>query len=314
MQTRAVGRTGLTVSHFGLGTMTWGRTTAREEAIEQLEAFRRVGGTLIDTAASYGDGAAEEILGEALAARSDRHEAVLSTKAGIAVRGGAIRVDASRRALLDALDGSLRRLRTDHVDLWQVHAWDPAVPLDETLGALDTAVSSGRVRYAGVSNYRGWQLGTAAAWQRGVPGHAPLACVQTEYSLVRRRAERAVVPAAAHHGLGVLAWSPLAGGVLTGKYRRGVPDSTRGADPYWAARIAAYSGERGGRIVDAVATASDGLGVTPLAVALAWVRDRPGVSAALLGARTPAQLVEQLAADRVRLPAEISAALDDASC
>jgi aryl-alcohol dehydrogenase-like predicted oxidoreductase len=301
------------VSQLGLGTMTWGRETAREDAIEQLAAFRAAGGTLIDTAASYGDGAAEEILGDALAAHSDRADFVLATKAGVSRRNGERLIDTSRRALLDALDASLRRLRTDHVDLWQVHAWDPAVPLEETLAALDTAVATGRTRYVGVSNYRGWQLGTAAAWQRAWPGRAPLAGVQAEYSLLRRYVESDVLLAAAHHGLGLLAWSPLAGGVLTGKYRRGVPETTRGADPYWADRISTYFDDRGSRVVDAVVTASDGLGVSPLAVALAWVRDRPGVAAALIGARTSAQLGAQLAADRVQLPAEISAALDDAS-
>src|SRR6185437_4740235 len=152
MQTRALGRTGLAVSTLGLGTMTWGRETSREEAIEQLDGFRAAGGTLIDTAASYGAGAAEEILGDALAGRSDRHEMVVATKAAITRRGDVRIVDASRRALLDALDTSLRRLRTDHVDLWQVHAWDPGVPLEETLAALDVALASGRTRYVGVSN------------------------------------------------------------------------------------------------------------------------------------------------------------------
>jgi aryl-alcohol dehydrogenase-like predicted oxidoreductase len=313
MQTRALGRTGLAVSHLGLGTMTWGRQTPAEDAVAQLEMFRDAGGTLIDSAASYGDGAAEEILGAALAARSDRHEIVLATKAGISRRTGEPVVDASRRTLLDALDGSLRRLQTDHVDLWQVHAWDVSVPLEETLAALETAVSSGRTRYIGVSNYRGWQLGTAASWQRAWPGRTPLAGIQSEYSLLRRNVERDVLAAAGHHGLGLLAWSPLAGGVLTGKYRRGVPDDARGADPYWTARVAAYRDDRSERIVDAVVTAADGLGVSPLAVALAWVRDRVGVSAALVGARTVAQLSAQLVADSVRLPAEISEALDDVS-
>jgi aryl-alcohol dehydrogenase-like predicted oxidoreductase len=313
MQTRALGRTGLAVSRLGLGTMTWGRETPPEDAVEQLEVFRAAGGTLVDTAASYGDGNAEVILGDALAARADRDDVVLATKAGVSRRGGGRVIDTSRRALLDALDASLRRLRTDHVDLWQVHAWDPAVPLEETLGALDTAVASGRARYVGVSNFRAWQVGTAASWQRAWPGRAPIASVQAEYSLLRRHVEAELLPAATHHGLGLLPWSPLAGGVLTGKYRRGVPDDTRGADPYWADRIATYFDDRSGRVVDAVATAADGLGVSPLAVALAWVRDRPGVSCALLGARTTLQLIAQLATEQVQLPAEISTALDDAS-
>jgi len=313
METRRLGATGLAVSRLGLGTMTWGGDTDADEASAQLDAFRDAGGTLVDTAYVYGDGAAETILGDLLGGRHDRSELVIATKAGVTRSAGTITRDASRRSLLDALDTSLRRLRLDHVDLWQLHAWDAAVPLEETLAALDAAVASGRTRYVGVSNYAGWQLGSAAAWQRAWPGRAPLASVQSEYSLLRRAVESSVLPACRHHGLGMLAWSPLAGGVLTGKYRGGVPADTRGASGLWTEQVARYRADRGSHVVDAVVTAADGLGVSPLAVALAWVRDRSGVTAAVVGARTPAQLAASLDAERLRLPDEIRQALDDVS-
>lgn len=312
MQIRALGVSGLRVSSLGLGTMTWGRQTSPDEATLQLNAFLDAGGTLVDTAAVYGEGASETILGAALAGRSERDDVVISTKAGIGRQRGAPRIDASRRALLDALDVSLARLRTDHVDLWQVHAWDPDVPLEETCAALDWAVSSGRARYVGVSNYNGWQTATAATLQAW-PGRAPLIANQIEYSLLRRGIETEVVPACHHHGLGVLAWSPAAGGVLTGKYRGAVPGDSRGARDESRERIASYGDSRGLSVVDAVATAAEGLGVTPLAVALSWVRDRPAVASTLVGARTAAQLTASLVAGAFDLPAEIRVALDDVS-
>jgi aryl-alcohol dehydrogenase-like predicted oxidoreductase len=293
--------------------MTWGRQTNAEDAATQLELFLGAGGTLIDTAATYADGASEAILGEALAARSARSDVVLSTKAGLFLRRGEVTVDASRRALLDALDASLDRLKTDHVDLWQVHAWDPAVPIEETCAALDFAVSTGRTRYVGISNYNGWQTASAAAWQAAWPGRTPLVANQVEYSLLRRGVESDVVPACTHHGLGLLAWSPAAGGVLTGKYRGGIPADARGGEKQWKDRVAAYGDARGLRVVDAVVTAADGLGVDPLAVALSWVRDRPGVGSVLVGARDASQLKTTLAAGTFDLPSQIRSALDDVS-
>jgi len=199
------------------------------------------------------------------------------------------------------------------VDLWQVDAWDPGTPLDETLSAIDDAVASGRARYAGVSNYTGWQLATAATWQRAWPGRAPICSAGVEYSLLARGVEREVIPAAADRGVGVLSWSPLARGVLTGKYRTGIPADSRAAAPHFAGFVQPYLGERCRAIVEAVSTAADGLGVSPLAVALSWVRDRPGVAAAIVGARTTGQLTGILQAEDVTLPPEIGAALDDVS-
>ena len=313
MEMRRLGRSGLKVSRLALGTMLWGRDCDQHEAAEQVALFLDAGGTLVDTAAGYGDGAAEQVLGELLATKVSRSDVVIATKAGISRRSGERVVDTSRKALLDALDASLLRLGVDHVDLWQVHAWSAETPLEETLSALDLAVSSGRARYAGVSNFTGWQTARAVTLQESAPSRAPLVSTQMQYSLVHRGIEREVLPAASALGLGVLAWSPLASGVLTWKYRTATPADSRGAHPQFAARVEANLTPRARRIVDAVVTAAEGLDVEPLHVALAWVRDAPQITAPIVGARTAAQLRTILASERLVLPAEIRGALDDVS-
>lgn len=200
------------------------------------------------------------------------------------------------------------------MDLWQVHAFDPATPLEETLQAVDLAVSSGRVRYAGVSNFCGWQLAKAATWQLAAPGvRTRLASTQMEYSLLQRGIEREVLPAALDLGIGLLPSSPLGRGVLTGKYRQGTPSDSRGASERLAPFVEPYLDDAAARVVDAVATAADGLATSPLQVALAWVRDRPGVAAPILGARNAGQLAEALSVEALSLPYEICQALDDVS-
>ncbi|MEU4685588.1 aldo/keto reductase [Streptomyces xinghaiensis] len=312
MEQRHLGRTGLRVSRIGLGTLTWGRDTGEHDAAEQLKAFWDAGGTLVDTADVYADGAAEYLLGRFLADLVPRRDLVIATKAG-SVPDPERRFDGSRGHLLAALDASLERLGTDHVDLWQVHAFDPATPLEETLQALDIAVTSGRARYVGVSNYSGWQLAKAATWQLGVPGRTRLASTQMEYSLVQRGVEREVLPAARDLGVGLLPSSPLGRGVLTGKYRHTTPADSRGASAHMSGFVAPYLDESAGRIVDAVAIAADGLATTPLHVALAWVRDQPGVVAPIVGARTAQQLTTALSVEALSLPDEICRALDDVS-
>lgn len=312
MEQRSVGHSGLKVSHLGLGTMTWGVETDLDEAAAQLVAFRDAGGTLVDTAAAYGYGDAEQILGQLVADVVPRSELVIATKAGIARnRDGERVVDCSRGALLGQLDASLRALGTDHVDLWYVHTVDDTVPFAETLGALDHAVASGRARYAGVSNYSGWRLGRAAAWQQAIPGRAPIVANQVRYSLLDRGVEREVLPACADLGVGVLPWSPLGGGVLTGKYRGGVPADSRASVS--GRTLPIHQPHSAAGIVEAVATAADGLASSPIAVALAWVRDQPGVTAPILGARTLGQLTGALASEALELPEEIRKALDDVS-
>ncbi len=313
MQRRSLGRTGLKVSRLGLGTMTWGRDTDEHEARDQLIAFAEAGGTLVDTAAGYTDGESETLIGTLIGDVVARDEIVLATKAGISRRSGERVTNTSRGHLLASLDASLKRLAVDHVDLWQVHVWSDETPLEETLGALDHAVSSGRTAYVGISNYTGWQTAQAATWQRAVPGRAPLASTQVEYSLLNRAVEREVLPAADALGLGVLPWSPLGRGVLTGKYRGGTPSDSRGASSVFASFVNTYLDDRSGRIVESVVRAAEGLGWTPLEVALVWVRDRPGVTAPIVGARTAAQLRGALDLEDKELPSQIIAALDDVS-
>lgn len=308
MHQRFLGRSGLRVSRMALGTMTWGQDTDPDEAATQLVAFVEAGGTLVDTADVYADGEAERILGSLLADVIPRDEIVLATKAVARRDDGPFGGGASRGALLAALEGSLRRLGTEHVDLWQLHAWDPSVPLEETLSAISDAVRSGKVRYAGVSNYTGWQLATAVGMS-----DVPLISAQVEYSLAERGVEREVVPAAAHHGVGLLPWAPLGRGVLTGKYRHGTPADSRAASEHYGRYVEHHRTERTARIVQAIVTAADGLGTSPLEVALAWVRDRPGVVAPVVGARDVAQLAGSLAAEEVELAPAIRAALDDVS-
>lgn len=306
-----MGNSGLWVSRLGLGTMTWGRDTDEHEARDQWRAFLDAGGNLVDTADIYGDGRCEHLVGELLAETQARDDVVLVTKAG-SRPGSQRRFDASRHHLLRTLEQSLERLGVDHVDIWMLHAWDSRTPLAETLAAFDHAVSSGKTRYVALSNVAGWQLATAAVTQQERHG-APILAAEMEYSLVQRGIEREVLPAAKAHGVGILAWSPLGRGVLTGKYRYGTPADSRAASPHFGPFVSEYLAETQRHIVDALVTAAQGLGVSTLEVALAWVRDRPGVTAPILGARTAAQLAPALQAEELILPEEITAALTEVS-
>lgn len=311
MDSRTVGRSGLQVSRTGLGTMTWGRDTDEYEARDQFALFVEAGGTLFDTADVYGAGAAEELLGTLVAEAGVRDDVVIVTKAG-GRRMGDRRFDASRRHLLRSLDESLERLRTDFVDLWLVHGWDDVTPVEETLSALAAAQSSGRARYVGVSNYRPWQLARAASLAEQLEGLS-LVANEVEYSLLARSDEVDVLGSAQAVGAGLLAWSPIGRGVLTGKYRHGTPADSRGASPHLGGFVGEYLSVSHRRVVDAVCTAAEGLGVAPIDVAIAWVRDRPGVASVLLGSRTAAQLRGALRSEELTLPEEIREALDDVS-
>jgi aryl-alcohol dehydrogenase-like predicted oxidoreductase len=293
--------------------MTWGRDTDEIEAADQCRAFLDAGGNFIDTAATYGDGDSERVIGGLIGTLFNRDDVVIATKAGISFAGGVRKVDASRHALIAELDRSLNRLGTDFVDVWQVHNWDETTPLDDTLSALDYAYTTGRARYVGVSNYSGWQLARAATKQQSNSMKAPLTTVQGEYSLLNRNAEFELIDAAVECGLGFLAWAPLARGVLTGKYRKGIPSDSRGAAPHFAKHIEPYLDGRSTKIVEAVAVAADGLGFSPLEVALAWVRDAPGVTTSLIGARTGAQLRGVLKSEEISLPDIVRTALDEVS-
>lgn len=310
MQRRRVGASGLSVGRLGLGTMTWGGDTLDTDARAMLRRFVEAGGDLIDTAPAYTGGRAEELIGRYMRSDLKRDDLVIATKAGFGTHGGLSTVDTSRRALLDDLHDSLRRLRTDHVDIWQVHTWG-STPVEETMAALDQAVTTGQARYVGVCNYIGWQLGTAASWQRAVPGRARLVSAQIEYSLLARRAEVEVLPAMTHHQMGFFPWSPLGRGVLTGKYRSGIPRNSRGGRDHLSWFVEPYLDPRSRAVTDAVAKAASGLGLTCAQVAGLWVRDAPGVTAPLLGPRNVDQLDELLAIEEHCLPEQITAALDD---
>ena len=312
MEQRPLGKSGLWVGRLALGTMTWGRGTDEYEARDQLAAFLDSGGTLVDTADTYGDGAAEDLLGTLLQEFECRDQIVLATKA-VSMPNTERRFDASRRHLLDALEASLKRLDVEAIDLWQLHAWDPFTPLEETLAAVDSAVASGKVRYVGISNYSGAQTARACTYQQQVAGRTPIITAQMEYSLVERGIEREIVPSAQMLGIGILPWSPLGRGVLTGKYRHSIPIDSRGAQPDTSQWINVYADERSKRIIDAVCTAADGLGASPAEVALAWLRDRPGVIAPIMGARTTSQLLAGLASEELVLPPEITQVLDEIS-
>lgn len=311
MEKRRVG--GLEISRLGLGTMTWGRDTDENEAAQQLQHFFEAGGNLVDTAAVYGDGDAERVLGGFIGTLIKRDDAIIATKAGISVTDGVRKISNSRNELISDLDKSLTRLNVDHVDIWQIHTWDKLTPLEESLSALDYAVSSGKARYVGVCNFNGWQLARSATLQNPLFGKSSITTTQSEYSLLNRKVEEEVIPAAISMDIGFFAWSPLGRGVLTGKYRNGVPSDSRGASPHFANFVEPYFSEKSKKIVEAVCVAAEGLGFSPLEVALSWVRDAPGVTSTLIGARTGAQLRGILTVEQISLPEQLRIALNEVS-
>lgn len=313
MEKRRAGSSGLMLSRLGLGTMTWGRDTDEIEAADQCRAFLDVGGNFLDTAATYGDGDSERVIGGLIGSLFPRDEVIIATKAGMKFSDGVRKIDASRHSLIAELDRSLLRLNTDFVDIWQVHNWDDSTPLDDTLSALDYAFTTGRARYVGLSNFNSWQVSRAATKQQSNSMKAPICTVQSEYSLLNRNAEIELLDSANDCGVGFLAWAPLGRGVLTGKYRKGIPSDSRGAAPHFAKHIEPYLDTRSSKIVEAVFVASEGLGYSPLEIALAWVRDAPGVTSALVGARTGAQLRGILKTEEISIPTIVRNVLDEVS-
>lgn len=313
MERRRAGNSGLMLSRLGLGTMTWGRDTDTHEAAEQMRSYVEAGGNFIDTAAMYADGDAERVIGGLIDTFATREDLVIATKAGISFPDGVRTVNNSRHHLISELDRSLTRLGTDYVDLWQIHTWDSNVPLEDTLSALDYAYSSGKARYVGISNFNGWQSARSITLQASNTAKAPIATLQNEYSLLNRSIEDEVIDCADALDVGILAWSPLGRGVLTGKYRSSIPADSRGATPHFANFIAPYLTDQSARIVEAVVAAAGGLGYSPLEVALAWVRDAPSVTSAIVGARTGAQLRGILTVEEIVLPEVVRTALDEVS-
>jgi aryl-alcohol dehydrogenase-like predicted oxidoreductase len=313
MELRQAGDCGLQLSRLGLGTMTWGRDTDTHEAADQARAYIEAGGNFLDSASHYADGDSERVIGGLIGTLFRREDVVIATKAGVAYERGRLKTDASRTSLMASLDRSLNRLATDHVDLWQIQVWDPNTPLEDTLSALDWAYTSGRARYVGVSNFNGWQSARAISLQEANTAKAPVATLQNEFSLLNRYGETDVLQCSAVLNRGFIAWSPLGRGALTGKYRNGIPADSRAATPHFAAFIEPYLDERSRRIVEAVSVAAQGLGYSPLEVALAWVRDFPGVTSAVVGARTGAQLRGILASEEITLPDVVRTALNEIS-
>jgi aryl-alcohol dehydrogenase-like predicted oxidoreductase len=293
--------------------MTWGRDTDEHEAADQLRSYLDAGGSFVDTAAIYCDGDSERVIGGFIGTLVQRSELTIATKAGISFTDGVRGVNNSRASLLTDLDASLTRLNVEYVDLWQIHSWDENIPLEETLSALDFAVSSGRARYIGVSNFAAWQLARAATLQNPTFGKFAISSIQNEYSLLNRKIEEEVIPAAQAVGVGILAWSPLGRGVLSGKYRTGLPSDSRGASPHYSGFVAPYLDARSKSIVDATCVAAEGLGYSPIEVSLAWVRDNPHIASAIVGARTGAQLRGILTVEEIVLPDQVRQALSEIS-
>jgi aryl-alcohol dehydrogenase-like predicted oxidoreductase len=318
MEYRLLGRSGCAVSAFALGTLTFGNETDEAGSFGQLDRFTEAGGTLVDSADVYADGRSEEIIGRWLAARPGMRElVVLATKGRFPTDETPNGHGLSRRHLAMALDASLRRLNVETIDLYQMHGWDPLTRVEETLRFLDDAVRAGKINYVGLSNFTGWQLQKAVdiAEFRGLS--APVA-MQPQYNLLARAIEWEIVPACQAAGLGLLAWSPLASGWLTGKYRRSEPPAagTRAVENadegmrIWNQR---GQSEQTWQVLDAVRTVAVGRGVPLAQVAIAWLAARPAVSSVILGARSMEQLADNLAAADVELTAEETQLLDEAS-
>ena len=313
-----MGASGCVVSNYCLGTMTFGTETDEPGAHRQLDRFAEAGGTLVDTADVYSNGASEEIIGRWFASRPAAltEPMVLATKGRFGPEGYGNGAGLSARHLTRALDGSLRRLGLDAVDLYQLHAFDPLTPMEETLRTLDGFVRAGKIRYYGLSNFTGWQLTKAAYLARALNIAAPVT-LQPQYSLLVREIEWEIVPAAVDAGMGLLPWSPLGGGWLTGKYQRSErpTGATRlGEDP--GRGMEAYD-RRGTphtwQVIDAVQKLARERGVSMAEIALAWVTGRPAVTSTILGARTAGQLEVNLRAAGLTLTADEAAALDAAS-
>jgi aryl-alcohol dehydrogenase-like predicted oxidoreductase len=304
-----MGRTGVKISAIGLGTNAFGGRADRATSIAILHRAIDAGINLIDTANIYTQTVSETIIGEGL--KSRRQQTVLATKGGMKTGEGPNDGGSSRYHLIRELEGSLRRLQTDYVDLYQIHTWDAETPLEETLRTLDDMVRSGKVRYIGASNYAAWQL-TKALWASDRRGFVRFETVQPEYSLAQREVERELVPLCRDQGIGLIAYFPLAGGILTGKYRKGQapPKGSRAVtQPQFAKRLS----DQNLRLTEDVAAVASELHCTPSQLALAWLIRQPAVCSAIAGATSVAQLEENLGALEVNLSNEVLSRLDEIS-
>ncbi len=317
MQFRHLGKTGLKVSDLCLGSMTFGREATEKESFAMLDRFVEAGGNFIDTADVYSTGKSEEIVGRWLRAKR-REDFVVATKVRFTMGSGPNDVGLYRKHIMAAVADSLRRLQTDYLDLYQVHAWDPVTPLEETLSTLDELVSRGWVRYLGASNFRGWQLQKALDLAR-LHAWEPFVCLQPQYNLLCRATEYEIVPVCLQEGLGVIPWSPLRGGWLSGKFRRGMsepPAETRIAIAEkmgWGESWSRYNTEHTWELIDEVFAVAKQAGKTPAQTAIRWLLQKPGVTAPILGARSMEQLEDNLGASSFELSDEQMRRLDRAS-
>jgi aryl-alcohol dehydrogenase-like predicted oxidoreductase len=314
MEHRRLGKTGLMVSELCLGCMTFGRELDEEGSKELVQRFLEVGGNFIDTADVYADGVSEEFTGRAV--KDVREEVVLATKVRFSMGDGPNDVGLSRKHILAGCEASLRRLGTDYIDLYQVHAWDAATPLEETLSALTDLVRQGKVRYVGVSNFTGWQL-MKALYVSELNGFERFVSLQPQYSLAERNIEREVLPACREDGVGVIPWGPLGGGFLSGKYRRGEepPEDSRiaGAPDEFEEAWTKRNVERNWRTLDVVGEISEETGKSYAQISLNWLLRQEGVTAPIIGARRMEQLEDNLGAAGWKLSEEQIVRLSEAS-
>ena len=300
MEFRFLGKTGLRVSELCLGAMYFGKEISEQESHLFMDTYVEAGGNFIDTADVYDMGGSEAVVGRWLKTRT-RQDIILATKVRYPMGSGPNDAGVSRKHIIDGVEASLRRLQTDYIDLYQVHCWDSITPLEETLSTLDNLVKSGKVRYIGASNHTGWQLQKAIDLSRRM-GWEPFSCLQPQYNLLCRSTEWELVPVCLNEGLGVIPWSPLRGGWLSGKYRRGMaapPPGTRveiAEEQGWGESWSAYNNESTWRVVDALLAVAEDAGKTPAQVALNWLLGQPGVTAPIIGARTIEQLDANLGA------------------
>lgn len=317
MDYRFLGKTGLRVSDLCLGAMTFGREATEAVSHQMMDRFVEAGGDFIDTADVYSQGISEEIVGRWLKGKR-RDDLIIATKVRFPMGDGRNDVGLSRKHILSGVESSLRRLDTDYIDLYQVHCWDAMTPLVETLSTLDTLVKSGKVRYIGVSNYSGWQLQRALDLSREM-GWEPFTCLQPQYNLLCRSTEWEVIEVCQNEGLGVIPWSPLRGGWLSGKFRRGMtapPENTRiktAEEQGWGERWSAYNNEFTWHLLDELFAVAEEAGKTPAQTAINWLLCKPAVTAPIIGARDMQQLEANLGASGWALSAEQVARLDKAS-
>jgi aryl-alcohol dehydrogenase-like predicted oxidoreductase len=318
MDYRMLGRSGTVVSAYCLGAMTFGAETDEGASFKLMDAYVAAGGNFIDTANVYSAGVSEEIVGRWLRTKPDAlRDLVITTKGRFPMGNGPNHVGLSRKNLREALEASLRRLGVEHIDLYQMHAWDALTPIEETLRFLDDAIRSGKIAYYGVSNFLGWQL-TKAVWAAKAGGFAPPLTLQPQYNLLVRGIEHEIVPAALDAGIGLLPWSPLGGGWLSGKYKRDqMPTGAtrlgenpkRGMEAYEKRNAKATTWD----VIEAVQDIAKARGATMAQVALAWVAAQPAVTSVILGARTSEQLADNLGAARLVLHDEELARLSRVS-